>query len=121
MSAGDKMSERVVISAGAAGIGSTIGERFIARGARGGSGLICLMSSSAGLMGYPLRSPYAAAKWAIIGLMKTLAMELGPRNVRVNAICPGSVEGPRMNRVIANEAKARGISEDDIRKRWKRG
>jgi len=80
-----------------------------------GEGVITLTSSTAGLFGYPYRSPYAAAKWGVIGLTKTLAMELGPFNIRVNAICPGSVEGDRMDRVIANEAKARGISENDLR------
>lgn len=79
------------------------------------AGLIVLTSSTAGLFGYPLRSPYAAAKWGIVGLTKTLAMELGPYGVRVNAVCPGSVEGPRMDRVVANEANARGISEDEVR------
>lgn len=80
-----------------------------------GSGLIVMTSSTAGIMGYPLRSPYAAAKWAVIGMTKTLAMELGPAGVRVNAICPGAVEGPRMDRIIANEAKARDIAEDEVR------
>lgn len=80
-----------------------------------GSGLITLTSSTAGIMGYPMRSPYAAAKWAIVGLTKTLAMELGPHGIRVNAICPGAVEGPRMDRVVAAEAAARGMSEDEVR------
>jgi len=80
-----------------------------------GNGLILLTSSTAGQMGYPLRSPYAAAKWAILGLCKTLAMELGAAGVRVNAICPGAVEGERMDRVINNEATARGISEAEVR------
>lgn len=80
-----------------------------------GSGLITLTSSTAGIMGYPMRSPYAAAKWAIVGLTKTLAMELGPFGIRVNAICPGAVEGPRMDRVVANEAVARDMSEDEVR------
>ncbi|MBT4077479.1 MAG: SDR family oxidoreductase, partial [Gammaproteobacteria bacterium] len=74
-----------------------------------------LTSSTAGIMGYPFRSPYAAAKWAIVGICKTLAMELGSAGIRVNAICPGAVEGDRMDRVLANEAKARGISEDEVR------
>ena len=74
-----------------------------------------LTSSTAGLFGYPFRSPYAAAKWGIIGLMKTLAMELGPYGIRANAICPGAVEGDRMDRVIAKEAEARGMSEAEIR------
>lgn len=85
------------------------------------SGLIVMTSSTAGIMGYPLRSPYAAAKWAIVGMTKTLAMELGPFGVRVNAVCPGAVEGPRMDRVIANEAAARGESEEAVRQTYLTG
>ena len=80
-----------------------------------GSGLILLTSSTAGLFGYPNRSPYAAAKWAINGLTKTLAMELGPVGVRVNAIAPGAVEGERMERVLANESRATGRPIEEIR------
>ncbi len=80
-----------------------------------GHGVMTLTSSTAGLFGYPFRSPYAAAKWGIIGLTKTLAMELGPFGIRANAICPGAVEGDRMDRVIANEAKTRGMTEDELR------
>ncbi len=79
------------------------------------SGVMVLMSSTAGLFGFPYRSPYAAAKWGIIGLTKTLAMELGEFNIRVNCICPGPVEGARIDRVIANEAKARGVSDNVVR------
>lgn len=78
-------------------------------------GLIVLTSSTAGIMGYPLRSPYAAAKWAIIGITKTLAMELGGAGIRVNAICPGAVEGERMERIIANEASVRCETQDQVR------
>ncbi|MCH2094675.1 MAG: SDR family oxidoreductase [Rhodobacteraceae bacterium] len=85
------------------------------------AGLITLTSSTAGLYGYPMRSPYASAKWAIIGLMKTLAMELGPEGIRVNAICPGAVEGPRMDRVVAKEAAAHGLSEAEVRDLYVRG
>lgn len=81
----------------------------------GGSGSIVNISTTAGLHGYPLRSPYAASKWAVIGFMKTLAMELGEFGIRVNAICPGSMNNPRMDHVIAIEAAARGIAEDEIR------
>ncbi|MEX0922497.1 MAG: SDR family oxidoreductase [Rhodovibrionaceae bacterium] len=80
-----------------------------------GSGLIVNLSSTAGQMGYPNRSPYATAKWGVIGLTKTLAMEMGPFGVRVNALCPGSVEGPRMDRVIAMEAAATARRENDVR------
>lgn len=86
-----------------------------------GNGCITVTSSTAGRFGYPLRSPYAAAKWALIGLTKTLAMELGPHGVRVNAICPGSVEGPRMDRVVANVAAAGDMSEDAVRASYVQG
>ena len=80
-----------------------------------GGGSIINIASTAGLYGYPLRSPYAASKWALIGLTKTLAMELGPSGIRVNAVCPGTVEGPRIDNVIAAKAAARGVSADEIR------
>ncbi len=78
------------------------------------SGAMALTSSTAGLYGFPNRAPYAAAKWAVIGLMKSLAMELGPHGIRVNAICPGSVEGPRMEGVLEREAEAKGMSRDQV-------
>lgn len=102
--------------------GSFLTCRWAARVMRAqGSGLICLTSSTAGQMGYPLRCPYASAKWAIVGLTKTLAMELGEAGVRVNAICPGAVEGPRMDRVIENEASARGQAVDAVRQSYVKG
>ena len=79
-----------------------------------GSGSIIITSSTAGIYGYPNRAPYAAAKWAMIGLMKTLAMELGPFGIRANAICPGSVEGPRMDGVLTREAAAKGMTRDQV-------
>jgi NAD(P)-dependent dehydrogenase (short-subunit alcohol dehydrogenase family) len=83
-------------------------------------GVIINIASTAGLMGYPMRSPYATSKWAVIGFTKTLAMELGEFNIRVNAVCPGSVEGPRMDAVIAAEASTRGVSEERVREGYKR-
>ena len=80
-----------------------------------GSGLIVITSSTAGLFGYPLRSPYATAKWGLVGLTKTLAMELGPAGVRVNAIAPGSVTGDRMERVLSNESAASGRDIEELR------
>ena len=77
-------------------------------------GAIVLTSSTAGIYGFPNRAPYAAAKWAIIGLMKTLAMEWGPSGVRANAICPGAVEGPRMQGVMEREATSKGTSYQNI-------
>ena len=79
-----------------------------------GQGAMILTSSTAGQYGYPNRAPYAAAKWAVIGLMKTLAMELGPHGIRANAICPGAVEGPRMEGVLAREAAAKGMTRDQV-------
>lgn len=73
------------------------------------AGSIINMSSTAGQLGYGRRTPYSAAKWAVIGLTKSLAIELGRYGVRVNAICPGSVRGDRMDRVIAAEAATRGV------------
>lgn len=73
-----------------------------------------LTSSTAGIFGYPNRAPYSAAKWAVIGLMKTLAMELGPFGIRANAICPGAVEGPRMEGVLEREAAAKNITRDAV-------
>jgi NAD(P)-dependent dehydrogenase (short-subunit alcohol dehydrogenase family) len=78
------------------------------------SGSIIFTSSTAGLFGYPNRAPYSAAKWAVIGLMKTVAMELGPYGIRANAICPGAVEGPRMEGVLEREATAKGMTRDEV-------
>ena len=79
-------------------------------------GSIINLSSTAGLFGFPLRIPYAASKWAVIGMTKSLAMELGEFNVRVNAICPGSVYGDRMKRVIEAKAISLGVTEDSLQK-----
>jgi NAD(P)-dependent dehydrogenase (short-subunit alcohol dehydrogenase family) len=81
---------------------------------RQGAGALLLTSSTAGFFGYPHRAPYAAAKWAVIGLMKTLAMELGPHGIRANALCPGAVEGPRMEAVMDREAAANGLTRQQI-------
>jgi NAD(P)-dependent dehydrogenase (short-subunit alcohol dehydrogenase family) len=78
------------------------------------SASIINLSSAAGRFGFPLRSPYAASKWAVVGFTKTLAMELGPLGIRVNAILPGVVEGDRIRRVIGSKAQARGISYEEM-------
>jgi len=83
---------------------------------KGGS--IINISSGAGIMGFPLRSPYAASKWAVIGVTKTLAMELGKFKIRVNAICPGTIKGDRMVRVIKDKAKFLKISKKLIEKEF---
>ena len=67
------------------------------------------ISSLAGRLGFRLRTPYAAAKWGVVGLTKSLAMELGPDNIRVNAVLPGLVAGERQRRVLQARADARGI------------
>ena len=81
-----------------------------------GNGSIINISSTAGILGFPLRSPYAASKWAIIGITKTLAMALGKFNIRVNAVCPGTIKGDRMKRVIKDKAKFTKISQKVIEK-----
>ena len=83
---------------------------------KGGS--IINISSGAGIMGFPLRSPYAASKWAVIGVTKTLAMELGKFKIRVNAICPGTIKGERMIRVIRDKANFLKISKKKIEKEF---
>jgi NAD(P)-dependent dehydrogenase (short-subunit alcohol dehydrogenase family) len=85
------------------------------------NGSIINISSTAGTYGIGMRAPYVAAKWAVIGLTKTLAIELGGDGVRVNAICPGSVDGERMRGVIEREAAARGASPDDVQREYLQG
>ena len=85
------------------------------------SGAIVAISSTAGLYGYGMRTPYAAAKWAVIGFTKSLAVELGPFGIRANVVAPGSVEGPRMDRVIEAEAAQRGVSVDVVRREYTEG
>ncbi|HCX87474.1 MAG TPA: 3-oxoacyl-[acyl-carrier-protein] reductase, partial [Gammaproteobacteria bacterium] len=78
------------------------------------SGAIVVTSSTAGIFGFSNRSPYVAAKWGVIGLTKTLAIELGPFNVRANAICPGPVEGERMNLVAQREGEQKGRTTQEM-------
>ena len=68
------------------------------------------ISSAAGRLGFAMRTPYAAAKWGVIGFTKSLSIELGPDNIRVNAILPGLVAGDRQRRVLEAKAQQRGIS-----------
>lgn len=76
---------------------------------------IANLSSAAGRFGFPQRTPYAAAKWGVIGFSKSLSIELGEHGIRVNAICPGSVAGARIDAVFANKAALRGVSPDVVR------
>jgi NAD(P)-dependent dehydrogenase (short-subunit alcohol dehydrogenase family) len=80
---------------------------------RGGS--LIAISSMTGKRPLHGRTPYAAAKMGVIGLVRTLATELGPHNIRVNAVCPGPVAGPRIDQVIRKQAAARGITEEQAR------
>jgi NAD(P)-dependent dehydrogenase (short-subunit alcohol dehydrogenase family) len=83
-----------------------------------GGGAIINLSSAAGRFGYAWRTPYSAAKWGVIGFTQSLAKELGPSNIRVNAILPGIVAGPRMTRVIAARAEQTGVSYADMEKTY---
>ena len=82
------------------------------------SGVMINLVSAAGIMGFPNRSPYVAAKWAVTGLTKTLAMELGPDNIRVNGIVPGNVNGDRMERVIQAHAEAEAREPEAVRRMY---
>ena len=83
-----------------------------------GGGAIINMSSVAGRLGYAFRTPYAAAKWGVIGLTQSLARELGPANISVNAILPGIVEGPRMEGVIQTRAEAVGVTYAEMERQY---
>jgi len=82
-----------------------------------GGGAIINLSSAAGRFGFPLRAPYSAAKWGVIGFTKSLSIELGRDAIRVNAILPGPVDGPRIRAVIKAKAVAAGISENEMTER----
>ena len=83
-----------------------------------GGGSIINLSSAAGRLGFPLRTPYSAAKWAVVGFTKSLAIEAGPDKVRVNCIQPGAVEGERINRVIDAKARALRVSFEEMTERF---
>jgi len=76
---------------------------------------IANLSSAAGRFGFPNRTPYAASKWGVVGFTKSLSIELGPHGIRVNAICPGSVAGPRIEAVYTHKAKLRGVAPEVVR------
>ncbi len=86
-----------------------------------GGGSIINLSSIAGRFGFPMRTPYAAAKWAVVGFTESLAAEAGPDKVRVNCIQPGIVEGDRVDRIIEAKAKGLGVSADEIKSRMVAG
>lgn len=79
--------------------------------------ILCI-SSIAGRIGLPWRTPYVATKWAIVGIVQSLAIELGCHDIRVNAILPGTVEGPRMDSVIRERARVAGVDEAKVREQY---
>ena len=81
-------------------------------------GRVINIASVAGFIGYPLRSPYAASKWGLIGLTRSLALEVGAHDITVNAIAPGSVRGERMSAVIRRRAEATGRTEAEIEQEY---
>jgi NAD(P)-dependent dehydrogenase (short-subunit alcohol dehydrogenase family) len=88
---------------------------------RSGGGSIINLSSIAGRLAFPMRTPYAAAKWAVVGFTQSLAAEAGPDGVRVNCIQPGIVEGERVERIMAAKAQGLGLSKEEVRRRMVEG
>jgi NAD(P)-dependent dehydrogenase (short-subunit alcohol dehydrogenase family) len=86
-----------------------------------GGGSIINLSSAAGRLAFPMRTPYSAAKWAVVGFTQSLAAEAGPDKVRVNCIQPGVVEGDRIERVIEAKAKGLGLDKEEVRRRLLEG
>lgn len=86
-----------------------------------GSGCIINIASIAGRLAYALRSPYAVSKWGMLGLSRTLAQELGPNNIRVNAICPGPTAGERMSAVIEGRAKELRQPREEVERNYLEG
>jgi NAD(P)-dependent dehydrogenase (short-subunit alcohol dehydrogenase family) len=86
-----------------------------------GGGSIINLSSIAGRFGFAMRTPYSAAKWAVVGFTQSLAVEAGPDKVRVNCIQPGIVEGERVERIVAAKAEQLGVSRDEILQRMVEG
>lgn len=82
------------------------------------SGVILNLSSIAGRLAFAMRTPYAASKWAVVGLSRSLAAELGPYDIRVNALLPGHVRTDRFDRVVAAKAAAKGIAVEDMRREY---
>lgn len=89
--------------------------------ARGRGGAIVNISSVAGRIGYAMRTPYAASKWGMIGLNHSLAAELGPHKIRVNCVCPGAVQGERIDAVIRARAQAAGVPEEAVARQMSSG
>lgn len=82
---------------------------------KSGNPSIVNLSSAAGRLGFAMRTPYAASKWAVIGFTKSLSVELGPYGIRVNAILPGITAGARQDAVLSEKAKLKGITLEEMR------
>lgn len=78
------------------------------------SGKIINISGTSGLRGYPMRTSYSASKWAVRGITRTVALELGQHNINVNAVCPGIVETPRMMKLCEEKARLRGWTVEQV-------
>ena len=81
-------------------------------------GVIINLSSVAGRLGFTMRSPYSASKWAVIGFSKSLAVELGEYEIRVNALLPGHVRTDRFDRVVTSKATALGLEKEEMRRQY---
>ena len=92
---------------------------MVARAQQGARpGRIVNIGSIAGKLGYPLRSPYASSKWALIGFTLTVAEEVGRLGIRVNCVCPGPVQTELLDRVIAARAESMGLPAEKVRERF---
>jgi len=95
------------------------GQFFVARATvphlkMNGWGVMVCMASVAGKYAFPLRTPYASSKAAVISLARSLSVELGPHKIRVNAIAPGVVNGERIRRVFTDRAATKGITYEEM-------
>ncbi len=97
--------------------GAYLAARFASEDLIASRGSFIGIASVAGRLPFAYRTPYAASKWGVVGLVKSLASELGPQGVRANAILPGIVEGPRIDRVITARAERLGLSYEEMRER----
>ncbi len=77
-------------------------------------GRIVNIGGTSGLRGYPMRTAYSASKWAVRGITRTVALELGKHNINVNAVCPGIVDGPRMRKLCEEKARVRGWTAEEV-------
>ncbi len=81
-------------------------------------GKIVNIGGTSGLRGYKFRTPYSSSKWALRGLTRTVALEVGPHNVNVNDLCPGIVETPRMQKLCEEKARVRGWTKEEVYKEY---